>query len=178
MNRKDLMSDSVSLFEAVYNMYYKGLCNYAETITKEKSMAEDAVSEVFLKMWEARDSIIIKGSLKAYLFRSVYNQCINMIKHVNVQNKYRGFFNHHLPLNHYDTHYPLSYVIENEINDILNKSIEELPYKCRKIFTMSRIDGMKHEEIANELNISVNTVRTHIRRALEKLRNELKDFLD
>ena len=174
---KDLKTGGIQLFEEAYKMFYSVLYNYALTITKEQTMAEDAVSEVFLKIWEGRENIVIQESLKLYLFRSVYNQCLNMLKHVSVQNKYRDFFLHHPPLNEYDSDYPLSGVLENEINDILHKTMEQLPEQCRKVFTMSRIDGMKHEEIAKELGISINTVRTHIHRALEKLRNELKDFL-
>jgi len=166
------------LFEEIFHSYYPVLCNYAASITKEQTMAEDAVSEVFLKLWEGRDSIVIESSLKSFLFKSVYHQCLNALKHIHVQNKYRDFFLHHPPLSDEGgADYPLSGVIENEINAILNQTIEQLPEQCRKIFTMSRIDCMKHEEIAQELGISINTVRTQIHRALGKLRIALKDFL-
>ena len=102
---------------------------------------------------------------------------LNALKHIRVQNKYRDFFLHHPPLSDDGSDYLLSDIIENEIHTILQKTIEQLPEKCRKIFTMSRIDCMKHEEIAQELGIRINTVRTQIHRALEKLRVELKDFL-
>jgi RNA polymerase sigma-70 factor (ECF subfamily) len=172
-----LKTGEIRLFEEIYNTYYPVLCNYAASITKEQSMAEDAVSEVFMKLWEKRDSTEIEGSLKSYLFKSVYNHCLNTLKHIHVQNQYRDFFLYHPPLNEEGTDYPLSGVIENEINDILQKTIEQLPEQCRKIFIMSRIDGLKHEEIAQKLDISINTVRTQIHRALGKLRIELKDFL-
>ena len=167
----------VRLFEETYHTYYSVLYNYAVSITKDQALAEDAVSEVFLKLWEGRDTIAIESSLKSYLFKSVYNQCLNALKHIRVQNRYRDFFLHHPPLTDDGSDYPLSGVIENEINDILQRTIEQLPEQCRKIFVMSRIEGMKHEEIARELGISINTVRTQIHRALEKLRVELKDYL-
>jgi RNA polymerase sigma-70 factor (ECF subfamily) len=153
------------------------LYNYAVSITKEPSLAEDAVSDVFMKLFEKRNSLMIESSLKSYLFKSVYHQCLNLLKHRRVQDKYRDFFLHHPPLSEDGTEYPLSGVIEHEITGILEKTIEQLPEQCRKIFTMSRIDCMKHEEIAQALGISINTVRTQIHRALEKLRVELKDFL-
>ena len=172
-----LKSGDVRLFEEIYNTYYPVLYNYALSITKAQITAEDAVSEVFIKIWEGRNDIVIDSSLKSYLFKSVYHQCLNMLKHIRVQDKYRDFFLYHQLLDGDDTNYPLSSIIENEINDILQKTIDLLPEQCRKIFIMSRIDNLKHEEIAQKLNISINTVRTHIHRALEKLRVELKDFL-
>ena len=172
-----LKTGDIRLFEEIYNIYYPVLYNYAANITKEQTSAEDVVSEVFLKLWEGRNTIVIEGSLKSYLFKSVYHQCLNLLKHTRVQDKYRDFFHHHLPLNEDGKEYPLSSVIENEIGDILQKTIQQLPEQCRKIFIMSRIDGMQHEEIARELNVSMNTVRTQIHRALKKLRVELKDFL-
>ena len=174
---KTLKTGDIRLFEEIFHAYYPVLCNYAANITKEQTMAEDAVGEVFLKLWEGRESIVIESSLKSFLFKSVYHQCLNVLKHVRVQNKYRDFFLHHPPINEDEADYPLSSLIENEINDILNQTIEQLPEQCRKIFTMSRIDCMKHEEIAQELGISINTVRTQIHRALGKLRIALKDFL-
>ena len=172
-----LKTGGIKLFEEIYNTYYPVLCNYAESITKESSMAEDAVSEVFLKLWEGRDTVVIEDSLKSYLFKSVYHQCLNALKHIRVQENYRDFFLHHLPLSEDGTDYPLSGVIENEIKEILQKTIEQLPEQCRKVFVMSRIDGMKHEDISQELGVSINTVRTQIHRALGKLRIELKDYL-
>ena len=172
-----LITGDKRLFEEIYRTYYPVLYNYAASITKDQTMAEDAVSEVFLKLWEGKDSLVIESSLKSFLFKSVYHQCLNALKHVRVENKYRDFFLHHPPLSEEETDYPLSGVIENEINAILHQTIGQLPEQCRKIFIMSRIDGMKHEEIARELNVSINTVRTQIHRALGKLRIALKDFL-
>ena len=172
-----MIDDNIQFFEEIYNRYYPVLYNYAASIAKEQTLAEDAVSEVFLKLWEGRKSIVIETSLKSYLFKSVYHQCINTLKQASLQNEYRDFFLHHLPINENEADYPLASVIENEINSILQKTIEKLPKQCRKIFSMSRIDGIKHEKIAQELGISIHTVRTQIHRALEKLRIELKDFL-
>jgi RNA polymerase sigma-70 factor (ECF subfamily) len=172
-----LKTGDIRMFEDIYNTYYPLLLNYAENITKDTFMAEDAVSDVFLKLWEGRDNIEIESSLKSYLYKSVYNQCLNALKHIDIQNQYRDFFLHHPPIFEDGSDYPLSRIIENEIQTILQKTIERLPDQCRKIFIMRRYDGMKHEEIARELSISIHTVRTQIHRALEKLRIELKDFL-
>ncbi len=172
-----LRTGNMQLFEEMYHAYFPGLYNYAIGITKNQTIAEDAVSEVFLRLWEGRNDTVIETSLKSYLFKSVYHQCLNMLKHIRVQDKYKDFFLRHVSPDEESLNFPLSDVIENEITEILHKTIEKLPEQCRRIFVMSRIDGMKHEEIAQELHISINTVRTQIRRALGKLRIELKDFL-
>ena len=172
-----LKTGDIRLFEEMYNVYYPVLYNYAVSITKIQTIAEDAVSEVFMKFWEERSGISIKTSLKSYLFKSVYHQCLNKLKHIQVQDKYRDFFLHHLSIDGGETDYPLASVIENEISTIVQKTIDRLPEQCQKIFTMSRMNDMKNEEIAQELGISINTVRTQIHRALKKLRIELKDFL-
>ena len=176
-NTAALKTGDIRLFEEIYNTYYPDLYNYAASITKEQTLAEDVVSDVFLKLWEGRNTIVIESSLKAYLFKSVYHQSVNTLKHSFLQDQYRDFFLHHTPIKEDETDYPLANVIENEINEILQRTIDKLPAQCRKIFIMSRIHCKKHEKISQELGISINTVRTQIRRALEKLRIELKDFL-
>ncbi len=165
------------MFEETYITYFPLLYNYALVITKDQAAAEDVVSEIFLKLWEEQHSLVIGKSLKSYLFKSVYNQCLNILKHKKVQRKYEDFFKHLQLLNEGGADYPLSTLLENEITETLQKAIEKLPPQCRKIFDMSRNENMTHEEIAIELGVSVNTVHTQIRRALEKLRIELKDFL-
>jgi RNA polymerase sigma-70 factor (ECF subfamily) len=73
--------------------------------------------------------------------------------------------------------FPLSKLLGSELEELIAKAVESLPDQCRQVFIMSRYQNMKHDEISRELNISVNTVRTHIARALQKLRIELKDYL-
>lgn len=66
---------------------------------------------------------------------------------------------------------------EKEVEDLLTRAIEHLPEKCRQVFILSRMNGLKHEEIAGQLNISVHTVQNHIVTAIRKLKVELKDYL-
>ncbi|MDR2037359.1 MAG: RNA polymerase sigma-70 factor [Bacteroidales bacterium] len=164
-------------FEDIYLTYFSGLYNYAFTIIKDTNEAKDVVSDVFMKLWEERNTRIIDLSLKAYLFKSVYNRCLNVLKHKKVNDKYENYLNHLKFLIEDERDYPLSGLIENELAEIIQQSINKLPQQCRSIFIMSRYDNMSHEEIAKKMKISINTVHTQIRRALGKLRIELKDFL-
>ncbi|MDR1666357.1 MAG: RNA polymerase sigma-70 factor [Bacteroidales bacterium] len=175
---KPILPDiDLSSFESIYNAYFPVLYNYVVTIVKDRTEAEDIVSDVFLKLWEEKDNIAIRTSVKAYLFKSSYNQSINVLKRKKVHERYENYFQHLALLAEADPDYPLSQLIEKELTGILTKTIEKLPQQCRVIFNMSRNDGLTHEEIAQQLGVSVNTVHMQIRRALKKLRVELRDFL-
>ena len=169
--------EDTALFEEIYTNYFPLLYNYAVTIVKDRQTAEDAVSDVFLKLWEERQFRNIETSVKSYLFKSVYNQCINVLQREKVHGKYENWLKHLEYVNENDSDYPLSGLIENELTELIAKAIEKLPPQCRKIFEMSRMEYQTHDEIAQTLGISVNTVHMQIKRALQKLRIELKDYL-
>jgi RNA polymerase sigma-70 factor (ECF subfamily) len=171
------MNRNLVSFEEAYNTYYPVLCNYAGSIVKEQTEAEDIASNVFLKLMEEWDTILVETSLKAYLFKSTYNQCMDVLKHKAVHNKYLNYVKHLDFLVEEGFDYPLSGLIGCELNEILKKAIAKLPKQCRTIFNMSRNDEMTYEEIASKLGISINTVRTQIKIALVKLRFELKEYL-
>lgn len=168
-------------FEAMFRFYYKPLYNYARELLKDEYLAEEVIEDIFVRLWENRTQIKIESSLKSYLFKSTYHNCLNRIKHKEVEDKYKTFFLHHMPVGESNEalsdEFPLSDILGAELEVMISKAIESLPDQCRQVFMMSRFQQMKHEEIAEKLNISVNTVRTHIARALQKLRIELKDYL-
>lgn len=168
-------------FEYIYKTYFSFMLNYAGQILKDTDAAEEIVESVFLNIWENRSEIKLETSLKAYLFKSVYNHCLNYIKHKQVKEKYVLYFKHHVAAdedgNIISSDYPMSQLIENELSEIIEQSIQRLPGQCREVFMMSRYQNLKNEEIAQKLNISVNTVRTHISRALSRLRENLKEYL-
>ena len=172
-----LKRGDIGLFEEIYTTYFSLLYNYAFTILKDRAIAEDAVGDIFLKLWEERHIRIIETSVKSYLFKSVYNQCINILQREKVRGKYENYLKHLQYVNENTGDYPLSTLIESELTEILQKAIEKLPPKCRKIFEMSRMEDQTHEEIALKLGVSIHTVHMQIKRALQKLRIELKDFL-
>ena len=169
--------EDIALFEEIYTTCFPLLYNYAFTILKDRVEAEDAVGDVFLKLWEERRFLLIETSVKSYLFKSVYNQCINILERKKVHEKYENYVKHLQYVNENDSDYPLSSLMESELTETIQKAIEKLPPQCRKIFEMSRKEQLSHEEIAIKLGVSINTVHMQIKRALGKLRIELKDFL-
>jgi RNA polymerase sigma-70 factor (ECF subfamily) len=168
-------------FECLFNAYYGQLFNYACEILKDHDLAEEVVEETFVRIWESRQQIHIQTSIQSYLFRSVYNRCLNHLKHKKILEKHRLFFQHHVNWEDYNTSYsfdfPLSRLLNKELENIVDQAISKLPDQCRTIFIMSRYDELKHEKIAEKLGISQNTVKTQISRALNKLRKDLKEVL-
>lgn len=171
----------IDSFEIIFKHYYKRLCIFAEDFVKEKSMAEEIVSEVFYKIWENREELNITRSLQAYLFASVQNNSLKYLEHLKVLKKYNEFATAALQnkelLYSLDNHYPIANLISKEIESEINNAIHALPDQCRQVFCMHRFNELSYEEIAEKLNISINTVRTQMMRALKKLRESLKEYL-
>ena len=163
---------SLDNFEALFKQYYAPLVVYACKYIPETDAAREIVQEFFVKLYEKRSALTIDTSLKSYLYRSVYNACMNYINQRNIQEKH--IRNIDLERNDEEN-------LENEINSIelqnrIFNLIEALPPKCKKIFKMNRLEGMKNEEIAVALNLSKRTVETQISKALKILRNKLSDY--
>lgn len=165
-------------FELVFKSYYPALCAYAADLVKLNHQAEEIVQEVLIRLWEIRDQLEITTSLKSYLFRSVHNQCLNFIRHSKVikslSEKFAEDIIRSFELTLYaEPEFPLDYYFYDGLEQDIRETIHNLPEQCRRIFQMSRFDRLPHEQIASTLNISVNTVKTQISRALEKLRTEI-----
>jgi RNA polymerase sigma-70 factor (ECF subfamily) len=168
-------------FEKLFKTHYKNLCFFAENYVKEKAMAEEIVGSFFINLWEKRKTIEINGSVKSYFYSSIHNQCIKYLEHLKVMKKYEEYATFRLRnkelLAPSSNAYPLANLISQETVKDIEKSIGELPEKCREIFCLSRFEEMSYEDISVKLDISINTVRTQMARALQKLREDLKNYL-
>lgn len=158
-------------FDLLFSVYYDKLCRYAGKIVHDDDQCEDLVQDLFAEIWVNRKKLNIKTSLSAYLYRSIYNSCLDYIKHQKVKNKHQSetVFQ---SANTFDDS-----LVFTEMIDIMERCIEQLPEQCKKIFRLSRFENLKYREIAEVLQVSENTVDTQIRRALNKLKEELKDYL-
>jgi len=170
----------VKSFELVFKSFYCRLCHYASHYVRNKTITEDLVKDTFIKIWENRKSIVINSSLSGYLYRSVHNNCVNYItrnKHPNILYD-SDLQDMPVELTHpVSSDYPIANLIAQELEEKLKKSLQTLPDQCREIFILSRVDNLSHEEIAKNKNISINTVKVQIYRALMKLRIDLKEYL-
>lgn len=168
-------------FHFIFDKYYDYLCLIADSYLRDNFIAETIVGDIIYNLWEIRESLDIKYSLRSYLVRSVKNRCINYLQQEYVQRE--------VSINQYEdkaaieelffieNRHPLESLLAQELEAKINEVINELPSECQQVFRMSRFEDKKYDEIASELNISVNTVKYHMKNALMKLRLELKDYV-
>jgi RNA polymerase sigma-70 factor, Bacteroides expansion family 1 len=159
-------------FQSLFRKYYSAMCHFANQFLSDSEVAEEIVQEMFVKIWEKRTALNIETSVKHYLFRSVRNHCLNQIQHEKIKKQYA---NKVLETASREFN-PDDYFLEVDLIKRIEKSIEALPPKRREIFRLSREQGMKYKEIADELDISVKTVEAQMGLALKHLREDLKDF--
>lgn len=163
-----------SAFESLFRMHYSGLCSYANMFLNDLEASEDVVQEVFIKLWNGRADFQIKSSLKSYLFKAVKNACLNLLAHVNIREEYKK---HNEALIQEDQSNFTDEAVVSELENKIRLVIDELPTERRKIFILSRFEGLKYKEIAEKLNISVKTVENQMGKALQYLRLNLVDYL-
>jgi len=158
-------------FEYVYREYFTVLVSYSFRFVEFREDAEEIVQDIFIKFWDKCQALEPGSSVKNYLFRAARNSCINHLKHEKVKDNYRNYVIDFLerssdPANDYPS---------TDKMQLVRAEIENLPPRCREIFNMSRFDGLKYQEIADHLGLSVKTVEVQMGKALRVLREKLKN---
>ena len=134
--------------------------------------SKDLVQNVFIKFWNDREKTDIRFSIRSYLFVSVKNKCLDLLRKKTKNLKIQEITNEH---DTYDESFD-TYVL-SELEALFNKSLEKLPERCREVFELSRFHGLKNREIAAKLDLSEKTVENQVTKALHILKEELKDYL-
>lgn len=169
-------------FEDVYLSYFSKMKYFAKEYVISEEDAENIVQDVFVELWENKEMLNMHMNLIAYLFTTIKNKCLNHLRHKLVvqetANKLQEEYTISLRMNldSLET-FDNNLFSDQDIEKLISRALDALPEKCRAIFIMSKIEGKKHNEIAQELNISINTVGSQIGIAYKKLRTELKDYL-
>lgn len=167
-----------SAFRHLYDIYYHRLFCIARQYLQDEFLAETIVSDVFFHLWETRKTLDIRISLNAYLIRMVRNFSLNYLQKNYVEKEVSlNGIDLSSPLLFLSEDYPLGRLMEKELIDKVHEEINRLPKETRQVFILSRLEELKHEEIATQLGISVNTVKYHIKQALSILRARLKDYI-
>jgi RNA polymerase sigma-70 factor (ECF subfamily) len=170
-----LRQGDVGIFSFLFRTYYKDLVMFAGTYLPDRSMCEDIVQTIFLKLWDEHESLKIETSLKSYLLTAVRNSCLDEIRHRYIVREHES---HALSLPRPEEGIDVeNYVLYSDLYHRLVEALSKLPENCRTTFEMNRFEGMKYKEIAARLKISERTVEVRIGRALLLLRQYLKDFL-
>ncbi|MBC9796557.1 RNA polymerase sigma factor [Sinomicrobium weinanense] len=165
----DIRAGSEAAYRSVYLYYYDRLCVYVLNFTSDREVAEDVVQEVFLKLWTRRKELKPEGSLNGYLYTLAYHEFVNAFR----QNKQRDKELEAFRLK------SLSELLEGNEDafqrklEQVKKAIEELPPRCKEIFILNKQHGMRHKEIAAQLDISVKTVENQVGKAMAQLRKKV-----
>ena len=158
--------------ESLFKQHFKFLCNFANQYVEDLDIAQDICQRVFINLWEKRQDIDPNKSVKSYLFTSVKNKCLNYIRD---NKKFRSKVLD-LDCGDFDLTVEQDSLSGDDLTDRINSALAELPPKCRLVFEMSRIQGMKYREIAEELELSQKTVEAHMSKAIKTMRERLKDY--
>lgn len=159
-------------FEQIFREHFKALHGYAYKILEDSDTAEEAVQQVFLRFWEKDWENTIHTSVKSYLYRSVYYECLNVLKRGQLKQRYAM---------HQQQHGDVETRIDGtdtELKNQLHAALSKLPEKSRIVFEMSRFQDLKYQEIAQVLELSLKTVEGHMTKALRHLRVHLADYLN
>lgn len=166
-------ADTTAVFERVFKEHFKGLHSYAFTIIKDDADAEEIVQNVFYKLWERREQMAELQSVNAYLYRSVYNESLNYLKHQKVKMAYQS----HTVHSNQQASNPADSASLKELEAKIQTAMNDLPEQCRTVFQLSRFEELKYREIADRLGISVKTVENQMGKALKVLRTKLAEYL-
>lgn len=170
---KLLKADDEAAFKEIYNRYWMQLFNTAYYRIASKETAKELVQNLFLHIWEKRNSLAI-SNLESYLQTAIKNRVINYIESTLVQRKYQQHIRETFGNQSFETEATVQY---NELYLAFQKALQQLPQKTRDVFKMSRMEHLSVKEIAQHLNISEKAVEYHITSSLKALRINLKDFM-
>ncbi len=175
-----IKKDDEKALEDLFRYSFPRLFDFAHKITGNNAVAEDIIQDTYIKLWENRNSLTA-GNIEALLFKMVRNQCINHVKYLKVVSEKKVKFQ---SLAKFEEMYRIDFIrdepyilIEKELKEEIEKVINSLPDRCKEVFKLSRLEGLKNREIAEKLQINIKNVERHISRALSTFKQSLpKDF--
>lgn len=161
-------------FKQIYERYKGVLYLHAVKMLKDRDEAQDVVQEIFTKLWDKRETIIINTTLSAYLYTAIRNKILDIFSHEKVVATHQQSLQDFINQGEYQTD---NYMLEKELIVLIEKEISALPTKMKEVFELSRRKNLSYSQIAEQLDISENTVRKHISKALSRLRSKLTFIL-
>ncbi|MBC7892543.1 MAG: RNA polymerase sigma-70 factor [Sphingobacteriaceae bacterium] len=171
--RRALATNPTLGFDLLYRRYYGPLCSHATRLVYARDVAEDLVTELFVRLWQQQDYQRVTGSFRAYLFTAVRNRAINYLRWEQGHTERLDVTapDNQLPGPLADD--PLAF---EELAQQVHQAVGTLPPQCRNVFLLSRFEGKKNREIADELRISLKTVEGHLTKALAQVRLALRSY--
>lgn len=175
--------NDIGTWRKIYATHYSPLCRLANLFLRDPDSAEDVVSDVIFNLWTRRNDTLIAGSLQSYLARAVRNKCLNELRKPAARQEY--CFSSLSQSENIDflgkvfsaDEYPLGHLLQRELECEIRQAVETLPDDCRTVFSKSRYENKTYKQIAQDLGISVNTVKYHIKNALSLLHKRLSVYM-
>lgn len=161
-------------YAEIFNRYKAVLYIFVYKKTNDREEAKDLVHELFMNTWERRETVNMPSGLAAYLFGMVKNRILDLYKHKKVTQRYLETFQDYLNTDNNSADFLIRH---NDLNALIEKEILALPEKMRKVFDLSRKTNLTRKEIAVELSISEQTVKSHMHHALKTLKTRLGGLL-
>lgn len=156
------------VFKRIFEKYHTRLCYFARSLLPFSSDAEDVVQDAFVKLWQKKADFHSLHAIKAFLYISVKNRCLNIIAHDQVTKKYTGHLGQVPPSD------IMQELLKAEALEKVYQALQKLPSGCREVLQLSYFEEMKNKEVAAHLQVSVNTVKTQKQRGLHLLRALMK----
>lgn len=163
-----------SAYTEIYNRFFGVLYIHAFKKLKDEGAAQDVIQDLFARLWYKRDELNVETKVSYYLYTCVRNRIFDLIAHNKIKDKYIGSLQDFINAGANTTD---EYINNKELYSLIEQEVASLHPQMRKVFVMSRFQGMKYKAIAEELNISEQTVRTHVKKALRILRIRLGFFV-
>jgi len=158
-------------FETLFRKYYRYLCTVADRFCHDRDTAEEIVQDLFCKIWEKKQEILIRTSVKSYLIKAVYFNTINRVKQQRKDIELDAIYFREAE------GYRAEEIVElTEVSELVAAALSRLPAKGQLIFRLSRFEGLTYKEIAARLDISVKTVEAYMGQALRLFRESMKDY--
>lgn len=173
-----LKSGSEKIFRKIVEQWYSPLFNFANGYLSNKENTKEVIQDVFLQLWNHRKKLTDNTSLNAYLFTLTRNRCIDLIRRERLMLQFRMDKQEEyarLTESYHALSDPiLDEIFAMELQSEIDKAVTSLPEQCRKVFIMSRTNGMKNKEISKMLNLSEKTIESHLTKALRTIRTTLE----
>ncbi len=159
-------------FKEIYNAYHQKIYGYARYITKSEVLAEEITQDVFMKIWENLQEHNTIINFDAWVTTVVRNRSYTYLRRVALERLLLDNFTHPQEVKSASV---VSNLIEDELLERLNQIVSRLPKQQRAVYTLSRKEEITYKEIAKRLGISINSVKSHMRAALKKVRQRLEE---
>lgn len=170
---QEIKADNMFAFDILYKKYSRRLYKFGFSIIKSQEETENLIQDVFLCLWENRHKVEKDSSVKSYVFTIAYNSAISIIRKKAKESQFIEYLNSLQETNEEPINVELEY---KELANKLDEIINALPQRQKEVYLLHRVEGLKYSEIAERLNISVNTIENHMSRALKTIREKIGNY--